>query len=117
LHRQRNRDSQLVVLRRIGGPLAWRGAGPIAVEPPLQRAGIGKTLIFRDLQTLKEVRATDVALTGGDPSVYRCAEFQSDGLLDYKDIDKRFVQRVVFSGPAPKGELQFDDAFEQSERS
>lgn len=90
----------------------WFGLGPIAVEPARQRSGIGKALIFKGLETLKERGAAGVALIG-DPSVYSCAGFERDGTLHYKDIDTRFVLRVVFSGPVPKGELRFADAFER----
>ena len=94
----------------------WFGLGPIAVEPARQRSGIGKALIFKGLEIFKERGAVGVALIG-DPSVYDCAGFESDGSLSYKDIDTRFVQRVVFCGPVPKGELRFADAFERGEGS
>lgn len=90
----------------------WFGLGPIAVEPARQRAGIGKALVLKGLEILKRRGAAGVALIG-NPSVYRGCGFESDGMLRYKDIDTHFVQRIVFSGPAPTGELHFADAFEQ----
>jgi putative acetyltransferase len=90
----------------------WFGLGPIAVEPARQGSGIGKALVHKGLESLKAGGAAGVALIG-DPSLYRRCGFESDGTLRYKDIDSRFVQRIVFSGPAPKGELRFADAFDR----
>jgi putative acetyltransferase len=90
----------------------WFGLGPIAVEPTRQRSGIGRALILKGLEALKGRGAVGVALIG-DPIVYSRVGFESDGLLSYRDIDRRFVQRLVFSGPIPNGELRFADAFER----
>jgi len=98
----------------IGDLDHWFGLGPIAVEPDRQRMGIGSALILTGLDVLKERGAAGIALIG-DPAFYNRLGFESDGLLAYKDIDRRYVQRLVFSGPSPKGEIRFADAFEQKE--
>lgn len=98
---------------RIGGASGkWFGLGPISVEPARQRSGIGKALIKSGLEILKAQDAAGVALIG-DPDVYRSSGFASDGRLTYKSLETRYVQRVLFSGPAPEGELHFADAFDQ----
>lgn len=89
----------------------WFGLGPIAVEPARQRLGIGKLLIFKGFEALKERGAVGVALIGS-PRIYSRVGFESDGLLTYKDVETRLVQRVMFSGTVPKGEIRFADAFE-----
>lgn len=89
----------------------WFGLGPISVKPERQRRGIGTALIREGLEWLKSHGAAGCALIG-NPDVYRGSGFESDGLLSYGDLDRRYVQRIVFSGPAPRGILQFSPAFE-----
>ncbi|MBP2445450.1 GNAT family N-acetyltransferase [Rhizobium leguminosarum] len=89
----------------------WFGLGPIAVKPERQRQGIGKALIAKGLELLKEMDASGCALIG-NPDIYSRAGFSSDGQLSYLDLDRRLVQRIVLRGPAPRGTLQFASAFE-----
>ncbi|KGE01202.1 N-acetyltransferase [Rhizobium sp. YS-1r] len=89
----------------------WFGLGPISVQPERQHQGIGKALISDGLKRLKERGAAGCALIG-NPEVYRGSGFESDRLLSYGDLDRRYVQRIVFSGPSPRGVLKFADAFE-----
>jgi putative acetyltransferase len=98
---------------RVGVHANWFGLGPIAVEPARQRSGIGRSLIKSGLETLKDRGAAGVALIG-NPDVYRSSGFASDGRLAYKNLETRFVQRIVFCGPAPEGELHFAAAFDQA---
>ena len=88
----------------------WFGLGPISVKPERQRQGIGKALIAKGLALLEEMGASGCALIG-NPDVYRCAGFSSDGKLGYHDLDTRLVQRIVLRGPAPSGTLRFAPAF------
>jgi len=97
----------------IGAYRNWFGLGPIAVEPSRQRAGIGKALIGRGLEILKRRSAAGVALIG-NPDVYRSSSFTSNGRLTYKGLETRYVQRILFSGPDPEGELHYADAFDQA---
>ena len=78
---------------------------------PLNEKGIGKALISTGLKALRDRGAAGCALIG-NPDIYRGSGFESDGLLTHVDLDSRFVQRVVFSGPPPRGELRFAAAFE-----
>jgi len=98
---------------RIGVHQNWFGLGPIAIEPSRQRAGIGSALIRTGLEILKDRGAAGVALIG-NPDVYRSSGFTSDGRLTYKGLETRYVQRIVFSGPDPEGELHYADAFDQA---
>ncbi|CAN7232190.1 N-acetyltransferase [Devosia sp. LjRoot16] len=89
----------------------WFGLGPIAVRADRQRQGIGKALIARGLELLRQQGAAGVALIG-NPDIYGRVGFESDGLLAYGDLDRRFVQRLVLSGPPPRGELKFAPGFD-----
>jgi putative acetyltransferase len=93
----------------------WLGLGPISVEPARQRSGIGRSLIRDGLDILKAQGAGGVALIG-NPDVYRSSGFASDGRLTYKGLETRYVQRIVFRGPDPEGELHFADAFDRATR-
>jgi putative acetyltransferase len=89
----------------------WFGLGPISVEPKLQRAGIGRALVACGIAELKERGAAGCALIG-NPAIYSRFGFQSDGHLTYGDVPSDIVQRMVFSGPSPKGELKFASSFD-----
>ncbi|MGK6311994.1 GNAT family N-acetyltransferase [Neorhizobium sp. DT-125] len=90
----------------------WFGLGPISVKPGRQRQGIGKALILKGLELLRERGAAGCALVGS-PEIYGRVGFESDGSLRYADIDPKFVQRIVLRGEAPSGVLKFAPAFEQ----
>lgn len=94
-----------------GEHAGWFGLGPISVQADRQRQGIGKALIARGLELLRQQGAAGVALIG-NPEIYGRVGFESDGLLAYGDLDRRFVQRLVLSGPAPRGELKFAPGFD-----
>lgn len=89
----------------------WFGLGPISVRADWQRRGVGKALIARGLERLAELDAAGCALIG-DPAYYSRSGFESDGGLTYGDLDRRYIQRIVFSGPALVGELKFAAAFD-----
>lgn len=89
----------------------WFGLGPVSVKPEKQRQGIGSSLILKGLELLKARGARGCALIG-DPDLYGRVGFESDGKLQYKGLSSQFVQRIVFSGPAPSGKLAFAPAFE-----
>ncbi|MBY5339338.1 N-acetyltransferase [Rhizobium leguminosarum bv. viciae] len=94
-----------------GAHEGWFGLGPISVKPERQRQGIGKAMIARGLELLKEMGASGCALIG-NPEIYSRVGFSSDGQLKYLDLDTRLVQRIVFRGSPPSGMLQFAPAFE-----
>lgn len=89
----------------------WFGLGPISVRADRQRQGIGRALIARGLELLRQRDAAGVALIG-NPDIYGRVGFESDGLLAYGDLDRRLVQRLVLSGTPPRGELKFAPAFD-----
>jgi putative acetyltransferase len=89
----------------------WFALGPIAVDPALQRAGIGRALVASGIAAPMERGAAGCALIGS-PAIYSRFGFESDGRLTHGDVPTRIVQRVIFSGPAPQGELKFASSFE-----
>lgn len=91
---------------------SWFGLGPISVRADRQRQGIGKALIARGVELLRQQGAAGVALIG-NPEIYGRSGFESDGLLAYGELDRSIVQRLVLSGPPPRGELKFAPAFDE----
>ncbi|MBW6423143.1 N-acetyltransferase [Rhizobium sp. XQZ8] len=96
----------------IGGMSgSWFGLGPISVRADRQKQGIGKELIREGLTRLKAMGAKGCALIG-NPNVYRSSGFEADGQLSYGDLDRKYIQRIIFSGSTPKGELTYSPAFD-----
>lgn len=96
----------------IGGqPGSWYGLGPVSVAPARQRRGIGTALIETGLARLRGLGAAGCVLLG-DPAYYGRFGFASDPALRYRDVDTRFVQRLIFAGDAPTGEIAFHPAFD-----
>lgn len=89
----------------------WFGLGPISVRADRQRQGIGSKLVAEGLAALEARGARGCALVG-NPEVYTSMGFASDGALRFRDVDPRFVQRIVLRGPAPRGDLMFASAFD-----
>ncbi|MBO6726783.1 MAG: N-acetyltransferase [Rhizobiaceae bacterium] len=97
-----------LTIRGDDGP--WFGLGPISVEPKHQKQGIGRALVAEGLARLRERGARGCALIG-DPNVYKGMGFESDGKLSYGEVPAKYVQRIVFIGAAPQGELHYAPAF------
>lgn len=93
---------------------AWFGLGPLAVWPRLQRQGIGTALARQGLAELR-LRGAAGCVVLGDPSFYGRLGFVSDERLHYKNLPTRFVQRIVFHGAAPYGEIAYARAFDLAE--
>lgn len=89
----------------------WFGLGPISVRLDWQRRGIGRALVAEGLRRLRDRDARGCALIG-DPDIYGRMGFTSDGALSHRGLDRSVVQHVTFSGPPPRGELQFAPAFD-----
>ena len=94
-----------------GETLGWYGLGPVAVWPEFQGQGIGGALIRAGLEHLKQVKARGCALIG-DPGYYERFGFISDAQVTYRDVESKYVQYLLFEGPAPQGELVFSDCFD-----
>jgi putative acetyltransferase len=68
----------------------WFGLGPISVRPGRQRQGVGKSLIPKGLEMLKERGACGCALIG-NPEIYGRVGFERDGQLSYGNLDSSYV--------------------------
>ena len=93
-----------------GGANGWYGLGPVSVAPTRQRQGIGRALIRAGLQRLDDLKAAGCVVLG-DPDYYRRFGFESDPAFHYADAPAPYFQRLVLSGPAPRGEAFYHPAF------
>ena len=89
----------------------WFGLGPIAVRPDMQRRGIGSALVTRGLTELRAAGAKGCALVG-TPAFYERFGFKSDGMIVFRGLPARLVQRLVFVGDVPSGVLAYAQAFD-----
>jgi putative acetyltransferase len=85
--------------------------GPVCVRPDQQRQGIGQAIIRDGLERLTAMSAAGCVVFG-DPAYYRRFGFESDPTLFYQGAPPGYFQRLVFTGPAPSGEVRYHSAFD-----
>ncbi|MEJ6404209.1 GNAT family N-acetyltransferase [Yoonia sp. 2307UL14-13] len=91
----------------------WYGLGPISVRADRQKQGIGTKLAHEGLGQLKTRGAAGCVLIGR-PAVYGPMGFISDGNLTHKNIDPAIVQYIILNDTAPKGEVTFAPALQET---
>ncbi len=91
----------------------WYGLGPISVHADRQKQGIGTKLAHEGLSQLKTSNAAGCVLIGR-PVVYGPMGFTSDGNLTHKGLDPAIVQYIILNGTAPKGEVTFAPALQET---
>jgi putative acetyltransferase len=89
----------------------WYGLGPVSVLPALQRQGIGSAIIREGLARLRAIGAAGCVLLGYPPYYARFG-FELDPALTYAGNPNPALQRLVFGGPKPAGEVTFHPAFD-----
>jgi putative acetyltransferase len=97
-------------VRIDGVDRGWHGLGPVSVRPDRQRGGIGRSLILEGLDRLRSMNAAGCVVLG-DPAYYGRFGFESDPALRYSDAPIPYFQRLVFTGPAPTGEVTYPPSF------
>ena len=85
--------------------------GPVSVEPPLQRQGIGRALIMAGIRFLREGGAAGCIVVG-DPGYYSRFGFVP-GLHDHAPADelKEHFMTLTFGPAVPAGVIDFHRAF------
>ena len=89
----------------------WHGLGPVSVSPARQGRGIGQAMIRDGLERLRSINA-DGCVVLGSPAYYGRFGFESDPALFYGDMAPGYLQRLIFKGPEPKGEVAFHPGFD-----
>jgi putative acetyltransferase len=88
----------------------WYVLGPVAVQPSLQRQGIGSALIQAGLQELRARQARGCVLVG-DPGYYRRFGFHTIPGVTYDGVPDQYVLCLPFGPDAPAGPIRAHDAF------
>lgn len=93
------------------GTPGWHGLGPVAVEPTLQRRGIGVALMDAALARLRADGAAGCVVLG-DPAYYHRFGFVADPRLALPGAPHVFFQSLSFRGAMPEAIVQYDVAFD-----
>ena len=96
---------------RIGAAHSgWYQLGPVSVRPDLQGQGIGSALIREGLARLRDSGAKGCVLLGYPPYYARFG-FVLDEAVTWHGRANPALQRLVFAGPNPSGDVAFHPAF------
>ncbi|MBI1325604.1 GNAT family N-acetyltransferase [bacterium] len=93
------------------GALGWFGIGPVAVDPALQRRGIGGRLVREILANLVALEASGCVVLG-EPAFYGRFGFRASGQLIYPGMPGEYFQEIAWKTPIPSGIVGYDVAFE-----
>lgn len=94
-----------------GADHGWHGLGPVSVTPGLQRGGVGQAVIFEGLRRLQALGSAGCVVLG-HPGYYGRFGFEMDPQLSYRNASSGHFRRLVFNGPAPRGEVSYHPAFD-----
>ena len=92
------------------GSKDWFGLGPISVEPPHQKEGIGSALVDAGLSRLKALGAQGCVLVG-DPGYYGRFGFSTGPALSYNGAPPEYFLHVAFSPVYATGGVSYHPAF------
>jgi putative acetyltransferase len=88
----------------------WYGLGPIAVEPRLQRNGVGTALIEAGLVALKQTGAAGCVVLG-EPAYYRRFGFAQTPGLTFDGAPAEYFMAQAFRGTVPSASVFYHPAF------
>ncbi len=97
-----------------GQGLEWYGLGPVAVEPTLQRGGIGRALIEEGLARLRQMGAQGCVVLG-EPEYYGRFGFAATPLLTLDGVPAEYFQALPFADETPRGTVEYQPAFSGSQ--
>lgn len=97
-------------VRPADGTTGWFGLGPLAVQPDLQRTGIGSALVLEALERL-EASGAGGCVVLGDPAYYGRFGFRADETMTYEGKTSPYFQALAFVGQVPSGDVAFSPAF------
>jgi putative acetyltransferase len=92
------------------GSTGWYGLGPVSVLPEYHRRGIGKSLINKGLDLLKDLEAQGCVLVG-DPNYYKKFGFQNYPDLIHEGVPQEVFIALPFCERIPKGIVVFHEGF------
>lgn len=94
-----------------GDDCAWFQMAPVSVDTPVQRQGIGSSLIREGIARLRDAGALGVAVVG-NPAYYERFGFRDlAGLAPASAHDAPHFRAMVLAGQPPSGTLRYASAF------
>lgn len=101
-----------VAFSEVGPPeqSGWFALGPVSVDPPLQRRGVGSQLIEAGLRTLREQDAKGCVLIG-DHRYYHRFGFVVAPAFAPPQYPSQHFQIVRFGDSLPEGPVTFHPGF------
>ena len=101
-----------VAFSEVGPPeqSGWFALGPVSVDPPLQRRGVGSQLIEAGLRTLREQDAKGCVLIG-DHRYYHRFGFVVAPAFASPQYPSQHFQIVRFGDSLPEGPVTFHPGF------
>ena len=93
-----------------GADYGWVGLGPVAVDPAMQRRGIGEALI-RDGPTRVRSLGAAGCVVLGDPRDYARFGFAADLRLTYPGPPAAYFQSLAFDAADATGEVAYHPGF------
>ena len=101
-----------VAFSKVGPPAqsGWFALGPVSVEPPLQRRGVGSQLVEAGLQTMRTQGAKGCVLVG-DHRYYHRFGFVVAPTFAPPGYPPRYFQVVLFGESLPEAPVVFHPAF------
>ncbi len=89
----------------------WYGLGPVAVAPPMQRTGIGNSLVAQGLEALRSLGAQGCVVLG-DPEYYGRFGFKSRPDCLFPGLPPEYFQALSFGQHYPTGTVTYHEAFD-----
>jgi putative acetyltransferase len=84
----------------------WYGAGPISVEPRLQRSGVGSRLMTAAIEQLRAPRASGCVVLE-DPAYYQRFGFSQEYGLTYPGPPAEYFRALALSSFSPRGRVKY----------
>ncbi|HEY3275992.1 MAG TPA: N-acetyltransferase [Syntrophorhabdaceae bacterium] len=92
------------------GSAGWYGLGPVSVLPEFQMQGIGKSLIYQGLSSIRSLGAKGCVLAG-DPAFYERFGFRNMPDLILEGIPQEYFLALPFDEDHPRGTVGFHQGF------
>lgn len=92
----------------------WFGLGPVAVEPSMQRQGIGQRLINEGLRRLRQWKATGCIVVG-DPNYYQRFGFLLSPALTPAGQPPEYFMMLSLTALQPDTVVDFHPLFSEGE--
>ncbi|WP_215404030.1 N-acetyltransferase [Janthinobacterium sp. JC611] len=93
------------------GTPRWYGLGPVSVAPGHQQQGVGRQLIGRLLDDLRQLGAAGCVVLG-NPAYYGRFGFRADAALVLPGVPAEYFQALRLAGPSATGTVHYHRAFE-----